>query len=252
MNFINLIWIIPLAIIVSFLINHLADSLPAQRKLIFSPVCLKCNQTVNFSTFFLFRNCPNCHEPPRKRRFFVLIAIIITYVLLYLFPPKFAGATFAIIILSFLTLVFVIDFEYRLILHPVMVFGGILFLIFGIILNGWNNTLLGGGAGFLLMYILYLLGILFTKWISKRRGETVEEVALGYGDVNFSAILGLLFGWPRIAVLLFFAIMLGGFFSLIFIIILKILKKYEILIPIPYAPFLILSSIIMLYISTPK
>jgi len=102
------------------------------------------------------------------------------------------------------------------------------------------------------MYGLYLFGILFSKWIAKKRGETLDEVALGYGDVNLTAILGLLFGWPRIAVLLFFAILFGGIFSAIYMVILKVRKRYELFTPIPYAPFLIISSLLMMYISTSK
>jgi leader peptidase (prepilin peptidase)/N-methyltransferase len=153
---------------------------------------------------------------------------------------------------TYLILVFIIDLEHRLILHPVSIFGAILFTILGLYLNGWQDTVLGGGLGFLLMYALYLFGILFTKWIAKRRGETIDEVALGFGDVNLTAILGLLFGWPRIAVLLFFAILFGGLFGIGYLLVLKAKNKYELFTPIPYAPFLIIAGLIILYISSPK
>jgi len=124
--------------------------------------------------------------------------------------------------------------------------------VIGLYLNGWQVTGLGGIIGFGIMYLLYLFGIIFSKWIIKRRGVVLDEVALGYGDVNLTAILGLLFGWPRIAVLLFFAILMGGLFSAVYLLILKIRKKYELFTPIPYAPFLIISAIILIYISTPQ
>jgi leader peptidase (prepilin peptidase)/N-methyltransferase len=252
MNLLNLFWLIPLSILVSILINHLADTLPIVRKMTLSPICTECQQTFELTRYVSFKECPHCQTKPGKRRFLLPIIFIITYVLLYLFPPEYSGIYLSLIIVSFLYLVFIIDLEHRLILHPVSIFGAILFSIIGLYLNGWQKTILGGGIGFLFMYGLYLFGILFSKWIAKKRGETLDEVALGYGDVNLTAILGLLFGWPRIAVLLFFAILFGGIFSAIYMVILKVRKRYELFTPIPYAPFLIISSLLMMYISTSK
>ena len=252
MNLLNLLWLVPLSVVVSMMINHLADTLPIVRKISFSPICTECHQSIDLSRYFLFKACTQCQTKPGKRRILLPIIFIITYVLLYLFPPEYSGVYLTLIIVTFLYLVFIIDLEQRLILHPVSIFGAILFTIIGLYLNGWEKTVLGGGIGFLLMYGLYLFGILFSKWLAKKRGEPLDEVALGYGDVNLTAILGLLLGWPRIAVLLFFAILFGGIFSAIYLVILKVRKRYELFTPIPYAPFLIISALIMLYISTPN
>ncbi len=252
MNLLNLIWLVPLSYVVSMLINHLADTLPIVRKFTFSAICSECHQTFDLTRYVSFKACPHCQTKPVNRRFLLPIFFIITYVLLYYFPPVYSRIFLSLIIVTFLYLVFIIDLEHRLILHPVSIFGAILFTIIGLYLNGWQKTILGGGIGFLLMYGLYLVGILFSKWMAKKRGETLDEVALGYGDVNLTAILGLLFGWPRIAVLLFFAILFGGVFSAVYMVILKILKRYELFTPIPYAPFLIISALILMYISTPN
>ena len=251
MKLLHLFWLIPLSVLMGMMINHLANTLPVFRKIIFSPLCPHCDQKINLSNYYIKRFCPNCNNSIPLRNFVLLIAFIITYVLIFYFPPEYSGVVISLIVVTFLSLVFVIDFEHRLILHPVSLFGAILFFVIGIILNGWKVTLLGGGLGFLIMYFLYLFGMLFLRWMAKRKGGSTEEVALGYGDVNLSAILGLLFGWPRIAVLLFFAIFLGGIFSAIYMVILKIQKKYEFNTAIPYAPFMIIAAIIMLYISTP-
>lgn len=252
MNLLNLFWLVPLSVVVSMMINHLADTLPIVRKITFSPICTECHQSIDLSRYFLFKACPQCQTKPGNRRILLPIIFIITYVLLYLFPPEYSGIYLTLIIVTFLYLIFIIDLEQRLILHPVSIFGAILFTIIGLYLNGWQKTVLGGGIGFLLMYGLYLFGILFSKWMAKKRGEPLDEVALGYGDVNLTAILGLLFGWPRIAVLLFFAILFGGLFSAVYLVILKVRKRYELFTPIPYAPFLIISALILLYISTPN
>ncbi len=153
------------------------------------------------------------------------------------------------VIITYLAIIFLIDFEHRLILHPTSIVGAILFLIIGIIRNGVLKTLLGGIAGFVIMFMLYLFGILFNRWMSKRKGEIIEEAALGYGDVNLSGILGLLLGWPGIGICLFFAIIGGGVFSGLWLLTMLIRRKYEAFTPIPYAPFLIISSILILYLS---
>jgi len=249
MILLNFLWIIPLSILVGFLINHLADTLPNYRKILPSPICSNCEQKLSWSDYLKFNHCSQCQHKP-IRRLVVIILIIITYVLVILIPPEYSDTIPTLVIFSYLALVFIIDLEHRLILHPVSLVGGLIFLGFGIYFNGLLNTLIGGGAGFIFMFALYLLGILFSKWMAKRRGEEIEEVALGYGDVILTTILGLLLGWPRTVVLLFFTILLGGLFSSGFMIVLKIRKKYELFTPIPYAPFLIISTIILIYLSS--
>jgi len=250
MSILNLLWIIPLSVMVGIFINHLSDTLPRLRKITFVPICISCNQSMNFINYVSLKNCPKCNARSQLRKPILTTIFIITYVLLLYFPPEFAGLYLSFLIIPYLFLVFIIDLEHRLILHPVSIFGAILFGLLGLYLNGWKETILGGGIGFISMFTLYLLGLLFSKWVAKRRGEPLDEVALGYGDVNLTGVLGLLFGWPRIAVLLFFAIMLGGIFSGIYMLLLKIKNKYDVFTPIPYAPFLIISALILLYLST--
>ena len=252
MNILNLLWFIPTSFLLSQIINHLADTLPIYRVIKPLPICMNCERSMSFFQYFSYKKCPNCNHPASKRRIITSLLIIITYVLVFFSPPVYSGLFLTIVIISLFSLIFIIDFEHRLILHPVSIFGAILFLIIGVYLNGWWVTILGGAIGFGIMYLLYLFGIVFSKWIAKRKGETLDEVALGYGDVNLTGIMGLLLGWPRIAVLLFFAILFGGLFSAVYMLILKVQKRYELFTPIPYAPFLILSGVILIYISTPK
>lgn len=252
MNLVDLIWIIPFGAIMGLLIHHLAEVLPIYRKIVFFPLCVNCEQKFKLSDYFLNHNCTRCNNKQSPRKYILVTIFIITYVLLFVFPPEYSGDFIAIIIFTFLSLVFVIDLEHKLILHPVSIFGAFLFLLLGYLLNGLSSTLIGGAVGFILMYLLYLFGILFSRWMSRKRGIETEEVALGYGDVNLSAILGLLFGWPRIIVLIFFAILFGGVFSAIYLVYLRIRKKYELFTAIPYAPFLIISAMLLLYISTQR
>ena len=64
------------------------------------------------------------------------------------------------------------------------------------------------------MLVLYLLGEVFVRYVSRRRGEPVNEVALGFGDVTLAGIAGLFLGWPGIAFGLILTVFAGGAFSL--------------------------------------
>ncbi len=161
----------------------------------------------------------------------------------------------AFILLVYLAVVLVIDLEHRLILHPVSMTGAVLGLGIGIFLRsnqsiiyGITSTVLGGGIGFGIMLVFYFVGELFVKRMSKKRGLSSDEVALGFGDVNLSGILGLLLGWRAIFACLFFAILAGGLVSLAIILRMLIARKYKAFTAIPYAPFLILSACYFLFL----
>ena len=83
--------------------------------------------------------------------------------------------------------------------------------------------------------------------MARMRGQSEVGVALGFGDVTLAGVLGLILGWPGIMAGLLLAILLGGLVSGIYLIVLVILKRYQLFSAIPYAPFLVLSTIILLY-----
>jgi len=148
----------------------------------------------------------------------------------------------------YFALVAVIDIEHRLILHPVSLVGAVLGAISGTVLHGFLPTLLGGAAGFAIMLVLYLLGVVFLKWVSRRRGEPVDEVALGFGDVNLGGINGLLLGWPGIIAGLFLAILIGGLISGLYLVYQLVRRRYRAFAALPYGPFLILSVLYLVYL----
>jgi leader peptidase (prepilin peptidase)/N-methyltransferase len=174
-------------------------------------------------------------------------AIFILISLWLFITPTRIGFSASIILWSFFGIVTVIDLEHRLILHPVSIAGVIICTAIGIWLHDPLNTFLGGIAGFVIMLLLYFFGQLVTKLLGRIRGHTIEEDALGFGDVNLGAVIGLLLGWPGIIAGVIFTIIFGGIVSLIYLIIKILLKQYQSDMVLPYGPFLVASAIFLIY-----
>jgi leader peptidase (prepilin peptidase)/N-methyltransferase len=169
-------------------------------------------------------------------------------ILLYFFPLGGLSFWASLPLILFLGVVMVIDIEHRAVLLETSIIGIILFLVYGLAMHGWLQTLLGGVSGFLFMYLLYLFGKLFTKILGKIRHQEIDEVALGFGDVYVSTFMGLFVGWPGTVGIIIIAILLSGAFSLVYILVNTLRKRYQALTAFPYAPFLILAGIALYYI----
>ena len=230
------------------LVNYFSDVLPIKRKLT-KPICVHCQHTQPFLEYLFWpRRCQECGLRRPIRTWLVELAFIGLSVWQWGTPSERLGYWIGMLLLTFLAVVMVIDLEYRLIMHPVSIFGAFLGLGIGIWLHGWLQTLLGGVAGFGIMLVLYFLGGVFARFMSRRRGEEINEVALGFGDVNLAGVLGLILGWPGIIAGLLLAIFIGGAFSLVYVIVLLILRRFRAFIAIPYGPFLVAGVVYLLYI----
>ncbi|MCK5316124.1 MAG: prepilin peptidase [Anaerolineales bacterium] len=244
-----IVFLILLAGFVSgMLVNYLADVLPLRRRLT-KPFCLTCEDEQNWANYLIWpRHCPSCGHRRSRRTWIVEILYVSASLWLWLSPPSNFNFTIGLILLIYFGIVTVIDLEYRLILHPVSLFGAALGLFIGIYLHGVKSTLLGGVVGFSVMFLLYYLGILFMRWLSRRRGEIAEdEEAIGFGDVNLSGVIGLLLGWPGIVAGLILTILLAGVVSFIYLLFQLISRRYQAFMAIPYGPFLVASAVILLY-----
>jgi leader peptidase (prepilin peptidase)/N-methyltransferase len=177
----------------------------------------------------------------------VEIGFIVLSVLMYVYPPDKVGYYLGMLVLIFLVMVALIDIEYRIIMHPVSIAGAVLGLIVGTLRVGLIKALIGGVVGFGSMWQLYMLGVLLIKAIDRLRGRPVNDVALGFGDVNLSGVLGLMLGWPQILVGLVFAVLIGGAISLIYILVKIISRQYQAFMALPYGPFLVTGAAIIIY-----
>jgi leader peptidase (prepilin peptidase) / N-methyltransferase len=230
-------------------VNYLSDILPWRRKLD-KPFCLKCQTDYPLVNYFIWpRRCPSCGQSRSTRSWVVELFFGLAIVWLWDHHPAKLGFWGALAVSAYFALVTVIDIEYRLILHPVSIFGAGLGLLVGTYLHGFTASILGGAVGFGSMLLLYWLGGLLIRLMGKIKGERIDDVALGFGDVNLSGVLGLMLGFPGIVAGLFLAILIGGLVSLIYLIVMVSLRKYQLFTALPYGPFLIIGAIILLFFS---
>ena len=246
MNLISLFIPLVLGLAAGYLVNYISDVLPFTRRLS-QPTCPKCSGTFAWKDYLLLRDCRSCGHKHSARTYLVLLILAAATIYIWLNPPNRTGFFLAYLLLAYLGVVFVIDAEHRLIMHPVSIAGAILGLGIGSYAHGLLPALIGGAFGFGSMLLLYYLGEVFTRAMAKRRGEAIDEVALGFGDVNLCGVTGLLLGWPVILAGILFTILVGGLGSLLVIIYMLIRKRYNAFTPIPYAPFLIFSILFYLF-----
>ncbi len=233
-------------------INYFGDVLPIYRKP-GVPICVNCSKRFTAYNYLISFRCKNCGQRVSARTIIVLILSILTTLFIWIFPYQGLSFWLSIPLILFLGIILVIDIEYRVVLIQTSVIGlGLLFVwglfIRGFSINGLIITSLGGGAGFAVMLGLYYLGVLFNKIVSGIKHQEIDEVALGFGDVYVTTFLGFLLGWPRIIGAIFLAVLISGVFSLLYLVILSMAKKYKSFTAIPYTPFLIISSMILPYL----
>lgn len=232
--------IIPLGLLAGWLVNYLSDVLPATRRFS-APTCPQCGAPASLLDFLLLRPCRFCRRTTGWRTYITQAVLFLGTAYIWLVPPQSLGFWLGYVLLIYLGVVFVIDFEHRVILHGVSLTGALLGLGIGAKIHGLSVALIGGAAGFGIMLLAYFLG----EWFVRVR--KIDDVALGFGDVNLSGVIGLMLGWPLILFGLLVAILLGGLFSAAFVGFMLARRQYRAFAAIPYAPFLILSVVYVFY-----
>jgi leader peptidase (prepilin peptidase) / N-methyltransferase len=236
-----------LGLFAGMLVNYLSDVLPTQRRLT-SPVCQKCGAKYTLKDYFMLTACRACGQPRSWRTYVTLLAGICLSLALWSNPPTRMGYWLGLCVLTYLSLVAVIDIEHRLILHTVSLAGAALGLLTGTIRYNLVTSLLGGLAGLAIMLLFYWLGTLFARYRARKLGTDDGEEALGFGDVTLATVLGLMLGWPFIMFGLLIGVLAGGLISLLLVLFLVATRRFQSMaVFTAYGPYLVLGAVVLLY-----
>ena len=250
-----------LGFLVGVLINLLADQLPRWRRLRRAPFCPYCEEPrppwawIGTLAYLRFKpQCQHCGAPISWRH--PLVELGMAGLFAFLWYQYGQGEPSALLIpytvySSIFMLVLVIDLEHKLILNVIMYPAWALALL-GSLLHPephfFRLALLGGALGYGLLFLVYLLGVLFVKVMSRMRGKPVNAVAFGYGDVRLGGFIGLVIGFPGVLSALFIAILLGGLAGLLYWFVAAVIRRrYSLFTAIPYGPFLVIGAMWVMF-----
>lgn len=219
-----------IGILVGVVINRLADNLPARKSVLETPRCPHCNtprtalEQFGVLSFALRRDrCHQCSAPLRIR---APLAELANGALFALLAARYPFGPYLVVLCFFtavLVLIAIIDLEHKLILNVVSLPATLLALLASpLLLSGsdiaWSDVRLalmllsffGMLVGYIITYVIYLMGFVFLQVLNRSRTNKINTVAFGLGDVKLAGFLGALVGFPAIFYVLIYAILLGG------------------------------------------
>lgn len=220
--------------------NVVGMRLPNNESIIFpGSHCENCNHKLSwyeniplFSYILLKGKCKSCHAKisvwyPAIELFTGMLFLISYYVF---------GLTteffISIIISSLVSIIFVSDINYYIILDSPLIIGSILIIIIKLISFGLKEALISIGSGLLVFGVMYLI-MLLGNFIFKKE-------SLGGGDIKLSFVAGLVLG-SKLGIMY---IVFGAFLAFPYAMYITIRNKENML---PFGPFLI-SSLLIIYL----
>jgi leader peptidase (prepilin peptidase)/N-methyltransferase len=235
-------------------VNWLADSLPAHRRPA-RPRCPRCGAPRRVAAWsgvigaLAGGRCDSCGARRGARPWVLELFSAAFAVWLYqrdstpgvFWPGLLVGLVFL--------LIGVIDLEHRLILRVVVLPSAVVLGAIGCLQpnRGPLKVVLGGLAGLVILWLMYLLGLAFSRWMARRRGASVEEVAFGFGDVMLGGLIGLVVGWPGVIIAVVCGVLFAGVFSIGYLGWMAVRRRYSAFTAIPYGPFLLLGACLVYY-----
>jgi leader peptidase (prepilin peptidase)/N-methyltransferase len=241
--------------LVGVFINYAADRLPQDLPLRGAPVCAHCRMRrapAAWSAVLGYlssrRLCLGCGAPLAVRSVLVELVTPVVFVgLLWRYGPS-TQLSLLTFYSAVLILVTVTDLEHRLIQHVIIV-PAILMAMGGAFLNAEmsaRRAFLGGAAGLIVLYGMYLLAQPVSRTLGRLARRQVDEVPFGFGDVTLGAFVGLVTGLPGVFIALFITILSAGVVAALLIVARALLRRYAIFSAMPYGPFLALGGFIMM------
>lgn len=229
-----------LGLLAGVVLNLAADHLPQRRSILHPARCLYCQaewgllDSFSLLSFILLRgHCPHCGAPhPWRRPLLELVTMLSFACFWHRYGPS-PKLVLTSVYSCILLLVFVIDLEHRLILRVVILPGIAIAILGSFFYPGMNvyRAVLGGAFAFIFFYLVAIVGRLVFR-----------RTAMGRGDANLAAFIGLITGFPDVILALIIGVLLGGLVSLILVLgKVKSLRSY-----VPYGVFLAAGGVAVL------
>jgi len=219
--------------------NVVGYRLPRNQSLIKpSSHCTNCNHKLGASELvpilsyvFLGGRCKNCKAniSPFYMTFELLTGILFA-VASILFGQSYEFLI-AITFISMAIIIIISDYQTMIIPDEVLIFCGILILIFQFLSGGLSlvvHSLANGVIAFSIMLLIKLFGDYLFK-----------KESMGGGDIKLMFVFGMILGWETTIISIF----LASFIALPISLVLYLRKKENI---IPFGPFLCISALILL------
>lgn len=193
-----------------------------------------------FSKDFFREYLKNC-----KPKYILMVIVTVSYIALLYFKGLTIDTIKYMVLIPMLLIAFVIDYRLQIIPNrltlTIFEFG----LIFTFLETILNTTV---GIGIFVDNILGMLvgGGIFLL-ITLIGGAIAGKEAMGFGDVKLMGALGLFFGWINMIMISVMAFLFAAIVSIVILIIKR--KKFNEY--IPFGPFIVVASMIPMYINTP-
>lgn len=193
-----------------------------------------------FSKDFFKEYLKNC-----KPKYILMVIVAVSYIALLYFKGLTIDTIKYMVLIPMLLVAFVIDYRLQIIPNrltlTIFEFG----LIFTFLETILNTTV---GIGIFIDNILGMLvgGGIFLL-ITLIGGAIAGKEAMGFGDVKLMGALGLFFGWINMIMISVMAFLFAAIVSIVILIIKR--KKFNEY--IPFGPFIVVASMIPMYINTP-
>ncbi len=139
------------------------------------------------------------------------------------------------------------------VLIPATIVSFIWRIVYGLFLTCKKNILISqfseflGNQSYIFGHFSYfsslILGIIFSFGAIALIVYLTKEKAMGWGDAILAFFIGLILGWPNALIAIILAFLLGGAISLILV----ILKKKNFKSYLPFAPFLSLGTLLVMF-----
>lgn len=181
-----------------------------------------------------------------KPKYILMVIVAVSYIALLYFKGISVDTFKFMFLIPMLLVAFVIDYRLQIIPNrlTLTIFEvGIVFTFIETIMaitvgiNVFIDNILGMIVGGGIFLLITLIG-----------GAIAGKEAMGFGDVKFMGALGLFFGWLNIILISVMSFLFAAIVSIIILITRK--KKFTEY--IPFGPFIVVASMIPIYISTPE